>query len=87
MSKEKGLSRQKEESHSLSAATSGVSTPRSFLLTGGDAMRPSLDGAFANPSTDSSRLFHYQPMNKTPDLDELPKALYTEHVVKALNTE
>ena len=24
----------------------------------GDAMRPSLDGALANPSTGSSRLFH-----------------------------
>ena len=40
-------------------------------------MRPSLDGALANPSTGSSRLFHYQPMTKTPDLDELPKVTNT----------
>ena len=53
-----------------------------------------LDDALANPSTSSSRLFPYQPMTKTLDLDELPKvtntsqkALYTKHVVKALNTE
>ena len=36
-------------------------------------MRSSLDDALANPSTGSSRLFHYQPMTKTPDLDKLPK--------------
>ena len=43
----------------------------------GDAMRPSLDGALANLSTGSSRLFHYQPMTKTPDLDKLPKVTNT----------
>ena len=32
--KKRGPSHQKEKSHSLSAATSGVPTPRSFLLTG-----------------------------------------------------
>ena len=36
-------------------------------------MRSSLDDALANPSTGSSRLFHYQRMTKTPDLDELQK--------------
>ena len=36
-------------------------------------MRPSLDEALANPSTGSSRLFHHQPMTKTPDLDKLPR--------------
>ena len=40
MRKEKGPSRQKEESHSLSAATSGVPTPRSFLLTDGGRHAP-----------------------------------------------
>ena len=37
----------------------------------GDAIRPFLDDALANPSTGSSRLFHDQPMNKTSDLDEV----------------
>ena len=40
-------------------------------------MRLSLDGALANPSTGGSRLFHCQPMTKTPDLDELPKVTNT----------
>ena len=40
-------------------------------------MRSSLDDSLANPSTGSSRLFHYQPMTKTPDLDELPKLTNT----------
>ncbi len=50
-------------------------------------MRSSLDDALANPSTDSSRLFHHQPMTKTPDLDKLPKVtntslkLYTETIL------
>ena len=43
----------------------------------GDAMRASLDGALANPSTGSSRLFHHQLMTKTPDLDKLPKVTNT----------
>ena len=38
-------------------------------------MRPSLDGALANPFIGSSRLFHNQPMTKKPDLDELPKVI------------
>ena len=36
-------------------------------------MRPSLDGALTNLSTGKSGLFRYQPMTKTPDLDEIPK--------------
>ena len=40
-------------------------------------MRPSLDSALANPSTGSSRLFHYQLMTKTLDLDALPKVTNT----------
>ena len=40
-------------------------------------MQSSLDGTLTNPSTGSSRLFHYQPMTKTPDLDELPKMTNT----------
>ena len=42
-----------------------------------DSMRLSLDDALSNPSTGSSRLFHYHPMTKTPDLDELAKVTYT----------
>ena len=40
-------------------------------------MRSSLDETLANPTTGSSRLFHYQPMTKTPDLDDLPKVTNT----------
>ena len=40
-------------------------------------MRPPLDDALANSSTGSSRLFHHQPITKTPDLDNLPKATNT----------
>ena len=56
-------------------------------------MYSSLDDALVTPPTSSSGLFHNQPMIKTLDLAELPKvtntakALYTKHVVKALNTE
>ena len=49
-------------------------------------MNPSLDGALANPSTGSSRLFHYEPMTKTPDLDKLPKATNTLLKLYILNT-
>ena len=44
-SKEKELSRQKQESCPLSAVTSGVTTPKSFLLVVEGTMRPSLDDA------------------------------------------
>ena len=40
MRKEKGPSQQKQESHSFSAATSGVPTSRSFLLAGGRRHAP-----------------------------------------------
>ena len=86
MHKEKGPSRQKEESHSLSAATSGVPTLRSFMLTSEGRLRPYLDAALVNPSTGSSRLFHYAPMTKIPDLDELPKVTNTSLKLYIPNT-
>ena len=43
---------------SLSAVTSGVTTPKSFLLVVEGAMCPSLDDALANLSTSSSHLFY-----------------------------
>ena len=49
-------------------------------------MRPSLDGAIAFPSTGSSRLFHYQPMTKTPDLDEFQKVTNTSLKLYLPNT-
>ena len=49
-------------------------------------MPPSLGGALANPSTGSSSLVHYQPMTKTPDLDELPKVTNTSLKLYILNT-
>ena len=58
MRKEKEPSRQKNESRSLSPVTSGVTTPKSFLLVLEGAMRPSVDDALANLSTSSSRLFY-----------------------------
>ena len=58
MCKEKGLFRQKKESRALSAVTSGVTTPKSFLLVVESAMRLSQDNALANISTSSSRLFY-----------------------------
>ena len=57
MHKEKEPSRQKKESRPLSAVTSGGTTPKSFLLVVEGAMHPSVDYAFANLSTSSSRLF------------------------------
>ena len=47
-------SRPKKEPPSLSAVT----TPKSFSLLVGGAMRPSLYDALANLSTSSSRLFY-----------------------------
>ena len=49
-------------------------------------MRSSLDDALANPSSGCSRLFHYQPLTKTPDLDELPKVTNTSLKLYKLNT-
>ena len=51
-------SQQKKEDCSHLAATSGVTTPKSFLLLVKDTMRLSLDDALANLSTSSSRLFY-----------------------------
>ena len=42
----------------LSAVTSGVTTPKYFLLVVEGAMRSSLDDALANISTSSNRLFY-----------------------------
>ena len=60
-------SRQKKETRSLSAVTSGVITPNFFffvLLVEG-ATRLSLDNALANLSTSSSRLFYQRPPTKS----------------------
>ena len=56
--KEKEPSQQKKESRALSAVTSGVTTPKSFLLVVEGAMRPSLVDTLTNLSTSSSRLFY-----------------------------
>ena len=48
----------KKESHSLSAVTSGVTTPKPFLLVVEGSMRPSLDNMLASLSTSSSCLFY-----------------------------
>ena len=58
MRKEKKPSRQKKESRSFSAMTNGVTTPKTFLQGVESAMCPSVDDAFANLSTSSSRLFY-----------------------------
>ena len=57
-------SRQKKEACALSAVTSGVMTPKYFLLLVEGAMRPSLDDVLANLSTNSSCLL---PTNQTHD--------------------
>ena len=49
-------------------------------------MCPSLDGALANSSSGSSRLFPYQPMTKAPDLDELSKVTNTSLKLYIPNT-
>ena len=49
-------------------------------------MRSTLDDALANPSTSSSRLFHYPLITKTPDLDELPKLTNTSQKLYKPNT-
>ena len=69
MCKEKGPSRQKEEAPSL--FSSDQRSANTLLTGGGRHAFVFLDDALANPSTGSSRLFHYQPMTKTPDLNEL----------------
>ena len=57
-------SRQKKEARSLSAVTSGMKTPKSFLLLVEDAMHLSLDDMLANLSTSSSGLFYQRPTTK-----------------------
>ena len=57
-------SRQKKEACALSAVTSGVTTPKDFLLLVESAMRPSLDNALANLSTSSSRFFYQRSTTK-----------------------
>ena len=47
-----------KKSSSLSAVTSGMTTPKSSLLVVEGAMRPSLDDALANLSTSSSHLLY-----------------------------
>ena len=51
-----------KEAHSLSAVTSGVTTPKAFLLLVEGTMRLSLDDTLANFST-RSRCF-FLPMTK-----------------------
>ena len=58
MRKEKEPPQQKKESRSLSVVTSGVTTPKSFLLLLEGAMRPSLNDALSNLSSCSNRLFY-----------------------------
>ena len=65
--KEKEPSRQKKESRPLSAVTSGVTTPKSFLLLVEGAMGPSLDDALVNLSTSSSRLFYQRSTTKNTE--------------------
>ena len=58
-------SRQKKEALALSAVTSGVTTPKSFLLLVEGAMHPSLDDVLGNLSISSSRLFYQRPTTKS----------------------
>ena len=48
----------KKEAYSLSAVTSGVTIPKSFLLVVEGAMRLSLNDALANLFTSSCHLFY-----------------------------
>ena len=57
-------SQQKKEACSLSAVTSGVITPKSFLLQVEGTMRPPLDDSLPNLSICSSRLFYQQPTTR-----------------------
>ena len=57
-------SQQKKEIRSLLSVTSGVTTPKSFLLLVEGAMRPSLDDTLVNLSTCSSHLFYQRPTTK-----------------------
>ena len=57
-------SQRKKKANALSAVTSGVTTPKSFLLLMEGAMRPSLDDALANLSISSSCLVYQWPTTK-----------------------
>ena len=53
-----------KEARSLSAVTSGVTTPKSILLLEEGTMHTSLDDPFTNLSTCSSRVFYQRPATK-----------------------
>ena len=55
---------QNKEACFLSVVTSGVTTPKSFLLLVEGAMRPFLDDVLTNHSSSSSRLFYQRPTTK-----------------------
>ena len=57
-------SRQKKETRSLSAVTSGVTAPKYFLLPVEDTTRPSLDASLATLFTSSSCIFDQRPTIK-----------------------
>ena len=63
--KKKEPSQQKKEACAHSAVTSGVKTPKSFLILVEGTMRPSLKDVLAILSTNSSRLFYQRPTTKT----------------------
>ena len=67
MRKEKEPFRQKKECISLSAVTSGVKTPKTFLFVVEGAMRPSLDDALANFPRVAVASFINDPRLKTPN--------------------
>ena len=64
---EKEPSRQKKETHFLSAVTSEMTTLKSFLLLVGGPMHPSLGVTLVNLSTRTSCLFTNDPRIKTPN--------------------
>ena len=61
----------KRKNLALSAVTSEVTTPKSFLLVVEGAMHPSLDNALANLSTSSSHLFSTNPRLKTSNNENI----------------
>ena len=67
MHKEKEPSRQKKEFCPLSAVTSRVTRPKSFLLVLEDAMCPSLDNALVTFPLVVAASFTNDPRLKTPN--------------------
>ena len=61
---------QKKEARTLSAVSSVVTTPKSFLLLVEGTMHPSLDDALANLSTSSSHPFYPQPTTKNTKMSK-----------------